>query len=294
MRLVASASTALAVALLAGLMTGLLPAPRLRTRENARSAARRDWLAQAGLDLTVVQFRLASLALGTVVFMLLLVITGVASVSLPPAVLAVLAPRLYFGRERERRLAEVQRAWPDGLRDLMASIASGMSLQRALEALAETGPIPLRRAFDRFGVLARTQGVVAAMEVIREELSDPTSDRVIEVLILAHERGGRVVSQILADLSDATTRDIWTLEAIRTESLEQKINARAVFVLPWLVLAAITSRAGEFRDFYASAGGVVVVVAGGVMSAIGLALVSRLGREPEEPRVFNLNRGGGI
>jgi hypothetical protein len=31
-----------------------------------------------------------------------------------------------------------------------------------------------------------------------------------------------------------------------------KINARAVLVLPWLVLVALTIRDGPFRDFYRS------------------------------------------
>ena len=152
--------------------------------------------------------------------------------------------------------------------------------------MAATGPLPIRRAFSRFGFLARTLGVVPALEVIKEELADPTSDRVIEVLILAHERGGVIVPDILRDLAAATTRDIWTLEEIQTQSLEQKINSRVVFVLPWFVLVVITMQDGAFREFYASSAGIVVVLIGALMSGFGIWLVSRLGREPAEPRVF--------
>ncbi len=35
-----------------------------------------------------------------------------------------------------------------------------------------------------------------ALELVKEELADPTSDRVIEVLLLAHERGGPIVRHI--------------------------------------------------------------------------------------------------
>ncbi len=149
-----------------------------------------------------------------------------------------------------------------------------------------TGPEPIRRAFARFGFLARTLGVVPALEVIKEELADPTSDRVIEVLILAQERGGVIVPEILRDLAGATTRDIWTLEEIQTQALEQKINSRVVFVLPWFVLIVITLQDGAFREFYGSAAGVLVVAVGALMSGLGIWLVSRLGREPAEPRVF--------
>ena len=105
-------------------------------------------------------------------------------------------------------------------------------------------------------------GPAPALEIVKEELADPTSDRVLEVLILAHERGGAIVRTILEDLVDATTKDLKLLEELETEGLEMRINARAVVVLPWLVLVALTARPGAFRDFYRSGGGVVTLLLG--------------------------------
>jgi hypothetical protein len=109
---------------------------------------------------------------------------------------------------------------------------------------------------------------------------------VIEVLVLAHERGGQIVRDILEDLVAATTRDLKLLEEIETEGLEMKINARAVLVLPWLVLVALTIREGPFRDFYRSAGGLIVVVVAGLLSLAGGYLIARLARTRGEQRVF--------
>ena len=195
-------------------------------------------------------------------------------------------PAAYFSRRRRARLREVQAAWPDGLRDLIASIAAGRSLAQALNALAASGPQPLRDAFVRFPDLSRMLGTVPALEVVKEDLSDPTSDRVIEVLILAQQRGGQIVREILEDLVVATTHDVKVLDEIETEGLEMKINARAVLVLPWLVLVALTVRPGPFRDFYRSTGGLVVVVIAGVMSVVGGLLIGRLARDQGEQRVF--------
>jgi Flp pilus assembly protein TadB len=80
------------------------------------------------------------------------------------------------------------------------------------------------------------------------------------------------------------------LEQIRTEALEQKINARVVFVLPWFVLIAMTAQAGAFREFYSTTAGLMVAVVGGVMSLLGIAIASRLGSQPAEPRVFTSGR----
>jgi tight adherence protein B len=156
----------------------------------------------------------------------------------------------------------------------------------AIEHLSLFGPEPLREAFQGFDLYSRSLGVVPALEMVRDDLADPTADRVIEVLILAYERGGSVIPAILEDLAEATTRDLWTLEQVRTEVLEQKINSRVVFILPWIVLVAMTARSEAFRDFYSSTPGLVVVVIGGLMSMLGIAIAARLGRQLPEPRVF--------
>lgn len=242
-----------------------------------------------GLDVTPVQFWATVTAAGVVTFFVVYGFTGLIAVSVVPALVVATLPRAYFSRSRSQRLIRVQESWPDGLRDLLSSVRSGASLPSAIENLAMFGPEPLREAFQGFDVYSRSLGVVPALEMVKDDLADPTADRVIEVLILAYERGGTVVPAILKDLADATTRDLWTVEQIRTEALEQKINSRVVFVLPWVVLVAMTARSGAFREFYSSPAGLVVVAIGGAMSLLGVVIASRLGSQPGEPRVF----GGG-
>jgi tight adherence protein B len=281
----AAAFTALAI----GLAVRLISIERLPRKTRW---ARVSWLRDSGLGVTPAQFWLTSLGVGVVTFLVVFALTSLPIIAAMPAVVVATLPRAFFARKRAQRLDEVQRAWPDGIRDLLATVRSGSSLPTAIETLAGFGPAPLRKAFQGFPVYSRSLGVIPAMEMIKSELADPTSDRVLEVLILAHERGGAVVPQILSDLAEATTRDLWTLEEIRTDALEQKINSRVVFVLPWFVLVAMTSRSGAFREFYSSPAGVLVAVIGAVMSLVGVVIASRLGSQPTEPRVFVGARGG--
>jgi tight adherence protein B len=282
---IAAAATSVAVAFVARwVLTGARDRSRPRTR-------RAGWLKESGVDVTPGQFWLASLGAGVATYAVVFALTSLPVVSLMPSVVVATLPKAYFSRKRTQRLDNVQRAWPDGLRDLLASVRSGASLPTAIEGLASFGPVALREAFRDFPVYSHSIGVVPALEMIKYDLSDPTSDRVIEVLIMAYERGGAVVPEILADLADATTKDLWTLEEIRTDALEQKINSRIVFILPWLVLVAMTAKAGPFREFYASSTGVLVAVTGGVMSVVGVIIATRLGAQPTEPRVFGSVRG---
>ena len=96
--------------------------------------------------------------------------------------------------------------------------------------------------------------------------------------------------EILEDLVVATTKDLKVLDEIDTEGLEMRINARAVLVLPWLVLVALTIRGGAFRAFYASSAGLLVVARRArALSAVGDFWISHLGRSQQERRVL----GGG-
>ena len=133
-------------------------------------------------------------------------------------------------------------------------------------------------------------GTGPALEVVKGELADATSDRIIEILLVAHDRGGAIVRTILEDLLDATTRDVRMSDELETEGLETRINARAVVVLPWLVLVALTARPGPFREFYRSGGGIVTLAIAAGLGALGVVALGRLGREVPEARV--LDTGG--
>jgi tight adherence protein B len=291
MNVLAALAVGLFCALLAGAIGGSLPRGRVRVSPRGR---RRDharvWLQQAGLGVTPEQFVLASVGAGLFALLVVTALTGSLFVALVPAAAVALLPRGYYGHRRATRLRAVLAAWPDGLRDLVASISAGLSLTQAVTALARHGPPTLRAAFARFPDLARVLGTAAALEVVKEELADPTSDRVLEVLILAHERGGAILRSILEDLVDATTKDLKLLEELETEGLEMRINARVVVVLPWLVLVALTARPGAFRDFYQSGGGVLTLLLGALLSAVGVVVLGRLGKEPDEARVFPSRR----
>lgn len=273
----ASAVTAAAVGLIAH---RFITRPRHLPRQNTSGSL-------PGLDVSPPQFWATVFGAGFGTFLVVYAVTGLVVVALVPAVVVATMPKAYFSRKRSQRITRVQEAWPDGIRDILSSVRSGASLPTAIESLALFGPAPLREAFQGFDVYSRSLGVVAALEMVKDDIADPTADRIVEVLILAYERGGTVVPEILEDLAEATTRDLWTLEQVRTEALEQKINSRAVFVLPWVVLVAMTARSGAFRDFYSSPTGLVVVLIGGVMSLIGVWIASRLSAQPTEPRVFH-------
>lgn len=276
MRVVAALATGAVVGLALTAASGRLPAPgRTRTGPSDRGTSR-----------SAVGAHVAGIATAVAVLAAVTAATGAPAVGVVPAIAVAVVPAAVLAREHERRSLALRTAWPDALREVLAGIASGASLPSALASLAEVGPPPLRPHFARFAAGARAAGTVAALEALREELADPAADRIIEVLVIAHEQGGAVVGDALRELADAAVADLRAAEQIATEALEGRLNARAVLVLPWVVLLLLAARPGPFRDFYASTVGMVVVVLAAAWSAAGLWLVERILRLPPEPRVL--------
>jgi tight adherence protein B len=266
---------------------------RTRRRGPSRLERRQQWLLQSGARVSAQQFYAGSAMAGLLAFGLLAVLVDAWTVAIVPGVLCALLPQAYYGYLRRERLNEIIEAWPDGLRDLAAGVNAGQPLHQAILALARTGPAPLRRAFAGYGANARVSGTIPALEHIKSELADPTSDRVLEVLILAKERGARKLGQILDDLANATTADLRTNAEIETARLEPKLNTRITSALPWLVLILICLPSDSpHRLFYAGGGGVIVVLASAAFTIAGVLWVRVLARDPVEGRVFVSEEGG--
>lgn len=289
MRLLAALMTAVFVYLAAGYLTGNGPNLATRTRVKPQVSERQLWLIQAGSDLTPRQFWAGSILSGLLGFIVLRAVAGTWWVALIPSVAIAFLPYSYFSRQRTQRLADVQKAWPDGLREILAHVNSGATLAAAIESLAASGPDSLKEAFSRFPAQAKMFGVVPALEMVKEELADPSSDKVIEVLILAHQYGGDSLQDVLRDLIDTMSADQLTAEQIRTAGFEQRLEGLVVALAPWLILLFLATVPETYREFYRTQTGRFVVIIAGIWAAFGGILMRILAKPTPEVRVF----GGG-
>lgn len=289
MRLLAGLMTAVFAYLAVGYLTGNGPALGARARVKPETSARQSWLIQAGSDLTPRQFWAGSLLSGAAGFLLVRAIAGTWWVALVPSIVIAFMPFSYFARQRLRRLAEVQKAWPDGLREVLAHVNSGATLTAAIAALADKGPEALREAFSRFPAQAKMFGVVPALEIVKEEMADPSSDKVVEVLVLAHQFGGDSLQEVLRDLIETMSADQLTAEQIRTAGFEQRLEGLVVALAPWAILLFLATIPETYREFYRTRPGRFVVIVAGIWAACGWVLMKVLSKQTPEVRVF----GGG-
>lgn len=259
---------------------------RLPGRPRAAKLSRTVWLRQAGAPVSPVGFWLVSAAVAMVVELAFLSMVGSVVVGLVPALTAGVGPRLFWGRERTKRLAEVVEAWPDGIRNLLSLIVPQGSMHGAIVELARTGPVPLRGALAHYAELTRMSSSTAALETIREELSDPTSDGVIEMLIVGIDQGTEVTLRILADYATQITEDLKTRMEIAAEQREPRTVARLAFAMPYAALALLCATVPSYKEFYSTRPGAVTSLLAGACSLLGLVIVRKLAQERAEPRVL--------
>lgn len=294
MRLLAGLAAGAFVYLALGALVGITPRFLERRPHGHRTRRNRtqDWLQQAGADVTPFQFISVSVGMAAVVGAVVHSITSVVPLALVTGGVALWLPRSFYSRRRAQVAQERITAWPDALRDLVAHLRSSRSVHAALVELGRSGPAPLRPHFNRYAGLAATLDQRTALDVVREELADPVSDRVLEIVGVAFDQGSGVVIDILADLADATSADIALNDEIRTAQLEVKIEARGAAIMPFAVLFLLIATSAEYADFYRSTAGWFVIGVGGVLCLAGLAAISRLGRLPSEPRIVSSRATG--
>lgn len=285
MRLLIAGAGGFTAYLLAGLLLGVAPTFD-RPARRPRPSRLATWLLQTGSPLTPPQFVAASAAIGLAAWLLLGFVTGDASVGFFPGVATSGYLAWSHQRRRKERMRAIVEAWPDAIRHLLAYVRSGATVPLAVGSLANEGPDALRAVFAGWDDRARLLGFVPALETVRGQLADPTSDRVIEVLIIAHEWGGELVTDVLSDLTDEVTEDLRTERTIRAEGTTQRIEGWVVGTVPWLLLVYLTASQGEYRAFYQTGQGRFVILAAGLWWAAGLAVLTTLKKQDLEPRVL--------
>ncbi len=285
MRLLIALAGGFTAYLLAGLLAGVAPTFR-RPRRRPRQGRIQQWLIQVGSPLTPIQFLAASAGVGLAAWLALGLVMGEWFSSFFPAVACSGYVAWTYERRRRERLRDIAEAWPDAIRHLLSYVRSGSTIPLAVNALAAQGPLPLRSAFEGWEERARLLGFATALEILREQLADPTSDRVVEVLLIAHEWGGELVATVLSDLANEITEDLRTERAIRAEGTTQRIESWVVGVAPWLLLIYLTASQGAYRAFYQTGRGRLVVLAAGIWWAVGLLVLRAVKKQEAEPRVL--------
>jgi tight adherence protein B len=246
-----------------------------------------DELAQAGFDAVTPRSLLGAcvMAFG-MVFLVFVATAKVVPVAVCFALMAGYAPILLVRMRARRRRAVMRELWPDVVDNIGSAVRAGLALPEALSQLTIRGPEELRPAFAGFAEDYRATGrFQECLDRLKERLSDPIADRLIESLRIAREVGGSDLGRLLRTLSAFLREDARTRAELETRQSWTINAARLAVAAPWIVLAMLSTRPDSLQA-YSRPAGVLVLVIGAALSFVAYALMVRVGRLPEEGRVL--------
>lgn len=246
-----------------------------------------DQLVQAGYESMGPRTLLSACAIAfSLVGLGLYAVTTVPSVSVCFALMAGYAPIALVRMRARRRRASLRELWPDAVDNISSGVRAGLALPEALSQLARRGPEELRPAFHAFAEDYRTTGRFhECLDLLKQRLSDPVGDRLVESLRVAREVGGSDLGRLLRTLSTFLREDSRTRAELETRQGWTVNAARLAVAAPWVVLAMLCTRP-ESIQAYRTTTGTLVLVAGAVVSLVAYRIMIHIGRLPEDERVL--------
>lgn len=258
------------------------PAPKA-----ASLSQRQLLLRQADLEkLSPSTIWLLSLLAAFLSLFLVFTFTGLLPLTFLSAGLGFLAPWQLVRHRARKRQAALRDLWPDAVDHLRSAIRAGMALPDALMQLQYRGPEPLRPAFQGFAADYRASGeFIPALNRLKDRLSDPTADNIIEALKVTREVGGTDLGRLLGTLSSFLREKSRTRAELEARQSWTVNAARLACVAPWVILALMATQPSTLR-IYNSFSGFLVLGTGLLITVLAYRLMKKIGALPEEKRVL--------
>lgn len=262
--------------------------PRPERVDEPRPRARLlDRLTQAGLHgLPPLALAAVSLLFGVLAAGVALAFAPVVAIAAAAFVAAAAAPLLAVRWRAKRRRRAQAAVWPDVVDHLVSAVRSGLALPDAVAQLERTGPEITRLAFAAYAADHRATGSFGyALGRLKDRLADPVADRIIETLRMAREVGGTEVTTVLRELASYLRVDLATRGELEARQTWIVSAARLGVAAPWIVLLILATRP-EAAQAYNSAGGIVLIAGGALVTFIAYRVMLRIGALPTEARWF--------
>jgi tight adherence protein B len=229
-------------------------------------------------------------ALGLAAAIAVLALTGWPVAAIAAAVFGVTAPSLLGAKARRQR--EVDRIeavarWAEQLRDTMSAAAG---LHEAIGVTARVAPLPIRVEVQELAARLRHEPLAVAVRRFAGRLASPSGDQVAVALLLASERHGARLSDVLSRVAAAARAEATLRLRVEAQRARTSSQARLIAgVIAGVVAIYVVLNRSYLAPFGTPVGQAVLAVVCGMWFVAFWALV-RLAGMPSGERILVVDR----
>ncbi|MGE5827799.1 MAG: type II secretion system F family protein [Micromonosporaceae bacterium] len=235
-------------------------------------------LAQAGMTVSPMQWVLACAAASAVPAVLFFVMFGLPA-ALAGAILGWIGTSLYRRIRVERRGTAFGEQLPDALQLVIGSLRSGFGLPHAIEGLVREAPVPVGPEFGRALAEYRLGGDISdALDRVVERTKSEDLSWAVMAIRIQREVGGNL-AEVLQTTVDTMRERARLRRQVKALSAEGRLSAIILIALPVLLLVwMLLFRADYLRPLFTDTIGVVLLIMGGGLLAVGVVWMLRVVR----------------
>lgn len=190
-------------------------------------------------------------------------------------------------KSESKRSSEIQSACPEIIDHLISGLQSGLSLNESLVGLSLRGPVVTQSYFEIFREdVYGTGDFMGALERVKSQLGEPSTDQVIEALLISKTLGGAELINILRLLGNFIREDLTLRREISVKQNWIKNSAHLSAGAPWILLLLLSTQPATTASF-STTSGIAVLLSGLIMTCIAYLWMNKLGQLPQPSRVFS-------
>jgi tight adherence protein B len=212
-------------------------------------------------------------------------LTGWPVAAVAGAALGLAVPKLLADHRSLSQRIELTDALAEAAAGLRDAVKGGLGVSDGIAGLATWGPPLLRDGLSILSVEAGRSGIAAAARSFADRLGDPGADLLAVTLAFNDRVGGRQVAEVLDAMAEELAAEARTVRELRARQERQRTSARVVAFAPIALLLLLRQVNPDYLDPYGTVAGQTVLGLAALLVGVGYALMLRIARAIEPPRV---------
>ena len=181
---------------------------------------------RAGSNLKINEYySLVAISVFSIFTFALITFHGRIFLSATVSFIGLIVPHLYLKRQYQKRLKKFNSQLVDTLRTISSSLRGGLSIEQAIENIAENAPSPTREEFQQVvNDLELGRSLDESLQALKDRINDKDMDLIITVIFIQRQIGGNL-TEILDNIAETIEDRIKLKQEIKALTSQGRLSA---------------------------------------------------------------------